>query len=342
MRTERIARTVLIVATTAALAWLVSPLRSAIVWAVVVAVMFRPLCDLLERAMMGHRTLAALATCLVVIATLVLPAIAISGAVFRELSALYGNAADRLPHSISQLRTALPEWLDPVLRLGGIDEPAGLQRGVARLIDGIAAALLGGVLGVGQGALGLALQLGVLIYLSFFLIRDGSEIVAGIRRHLPLAQPACDRVVQTTSVVLRATVRGTLVVAMVQGALGGVIFWLLDIRAALLWGLVMAFTALLPPFGSAVIWAPVAIYLLLTGYIWQGLVLGAAGLFVIGLIDNLLRPLLVGREARLPEYLVLLSTIGGLTLVGFDGIVLGPLIAALCLASWSPEPTVLR
>ncbi len=166
--------------------------------------------------------------------------------------------------------------------------------------------------------------------------------------HMPITRARCDRLVLTAQLVLRATVKGSLVVAVVQGALGGLIFAGLGIRGAVLWAVVMAFMALLPPFGSAVIWAPVALFLLLTGEVWRAAILVTLGLFLVGLIDNLLRPLLVGHETRLPEGLVLLSTLGGLALLGLDGIVLGPLIAALCLASWAevrlpaPGPSRIR
>jgi predicted PurR-regulated permease PerM len=134
--------------------------------------------------------------------------------------------------------------------------------------------------------------------------------------------------------VTRATVKGNLVVAIVQGALGGFIFWALGIPAALLWAVVMAFLSLLPAVGAAIIWAPVAAYLLAVGSYVDGIILIAFGAGVIGLVDNLLRPILVGRDTKLPDYLVLLSTLGGMALFGINGFVIGPLIAALFIAFW--------
>jgi predicted PurR-regulated permease PerM len=123
-------------------------------------------------------------------------------------------------------------------------------------------------------------------------------------------------------------------VAALQGALGGVIFWLLGLHAPVLWGVVMGLLALLPAVGAAVIWVPAAIYLLAIGDVWQGVVLLIFGAFVIGLVDNILRPLLVGKDTKLPDYVVLISTLGGLATFGLNGFVLGPVIAAMFIASW--------
>jgi len=123
-------------------------------------------------------------------------------------------------------------------------------------------------------------------------------------------------------------------VAALQGALGGMIFAFLGIQGAVLWGTVMAFLSLLPAIGAALIWGPVAIYFLLTGAIWKGTVLSLFGIFVIGLVDNILRPILVGADTQIPDYMVLISTLGGMVLFGVTGFVIGPVIAALFIAAW--------
>ena len=134
--------------------------------------------------------------------------------------------------------------------------------------------------------------------------------------------------------VIRATVKGNIVVAASQGALGGMIFWILGIQGPVLWGVLMAFLSLLPAVGAGLIWVPVAIYFLATGAVWQGVVLTAFGVFVIGLVDNILRPVLVGKDTKMPDYIVLISTLGGMALFGLTGFVIGPVIAALFMASW--------
>ena len=134
--------------------------------------------------------------------------------------------------------------------------------------------------------------------------------------------------------VVRAIVKGSLIVAILQGLVGGLIFWFLGLPGALLWGVAMGFLSLLPAVGTGLIWAPVALYLLATGDVWQGLFLAFCGIFVIGLIDNILRPVLVGHDTRMPDYVVFIATLGGLELFGFNGIIMGPMIAALFLTVW--------
>jgi len=134
--------------------------------------------------------------------------------------------------------------------------------------------------------------------------------------------------------VTRATIKGNLVVAIVQGALGGIIFWVLDIPAPILWAVAMAVLSLIPAVGAGLIWLPFAIYLFGVGETNSALVLVIYGVTVIGLADNILRPLLVGRDTKLPDWLVLLSTVSGLVMFGINGFVMGPLIAALFLVFW--------
>jgi predicted PurR-regulated permease PerM len=134
--------------------------------------------------------------------------------------------------------------------------------------------------------------------------------------------------------VIRATVKGNLLVAVIQGTLGGLAFWFLNVSGPLLWAVLMAFLSLVPVVGSGLVWLPVSLYFFLTGALWQGVALTAWGLLVMGLIDNLLRPILVGRNAHMSDYIVMIATLGGLSVFGINGFVLGPLIAAMFLSVW--------
>ena len=173
-----------------------------------------------------------------------------------------------------------------------------------------------------------------MLYLLFFLLREGGELFKRIQDAIPLPPEQKRALFSKFTTVIRATIKGSIFVAAVQGALGGLIFWLLSLHAPVLWGVVMGLLALLPAVGAAAIWFPAAIYLLVTGSTWQGVVLLAFGAFVIGLIDNILRPLLVGKDTKMPDYVVLISTLGGLATFGLNGFVLGPVIAAMFIAAW--------
>ncbi|MEM9261899.1 MAG: AI-2E family transporter, partial [Bacteroidota bacterium] len=134
--------------------------------------------------------------------------------------------------------------------------------------------------------------------------------------------------------VSKATLKGTVVVAIVQGSIGGVLFAVLGLPAALLWGVAMTLLALLPVGGSAIVWFPTAIILFAQGYPTKAIIIIIVGSLIIGLVDNLLRPLLVGRDTEMPDYLVLISTLGGITYFGLSGFVIGPTIAALFITVW--------
>lgn len=189
-------------------------------------------------------------------------------------------------------------------------------------------------LSIGLNTFEFVASLFITLYLAFFLIRDGEDVVRAIRRTLPLAPRHKQELLDKFITVIRATVKGNLLVAAIQGALGGVAFWFLDVRAALLWAVLMAFLSLLPAVGAGLVWLPVAIYLLVTGAVWQGLALIAWGMLVIGLIDNLLRPVLVGKDTRMPDYVVMITTLGGMAVFGINGFVVGPTIAAMFIAVW--------
>src|SRR4029077_3135476 len=128
--------------------------------------------------------------------------------------------------------------------------------------------------------------------------------------------------------------KGGILVAMAQGTLGGIAFWFLGIHAALLWAVLMAFLSLIPAIGATLVWLPVAIYFLATGAAWQGIGLILYGVLVIALVENVLRTFMVGKETKLPDYVVLISTLGGIEVFGLNGFVIGPLIAAIFMVTW--------
>ncbi|HET7597887.1 MAG TPA: AI-2E family transporter, partial [Burkholderiales bacterium] len=165
-------------------------------------------------------------------------------------------------------------------------------------------------------------------------LRDGRALGHRVREAVPLRDDLQRNLFHKFTDVVRATIKGTIVVAIVQGALGGLMFWFLGIQAPVLWAVVMAFLSLLPAVGTALVWVPVALYLLASGAVWQGVLLIVYGVLVIGLVDNVLRPVLVGKDTKMPDYIVLIATLGGMAIFGLNGFVIGPLIAAMFMAAW--------
>jgi len=218
-------------------------------------------------------------------------------------------------------------------RFGLIDFDTLQRRLVAALTLG-SQFIASRALGIGQDTFEFVAGLFITLYLAFFLVRDGEALLRDLRRAIPLAPEHTHDLLDKFTTVLRATVKGNLLVAAIQGALGGLAFWFLGVGGALLWAVLMAFLSLVPAVGAALVWVPVAAYFLVTGAIWKGVALTAYGVLVIGLVDNLLRPVLVGKDTRMPDYLVMITTLGGMAVFGLNGFVLGPAIAAMFIAVW--------
>lgn len=184
-----------------------------------------------------------------------------------------------------------------------------------------------------QNLLNLIVQVALAFYILFFLLRDGQQL----RRKLISLIPIGDRIeielFERFTSVARATVKGGLLVAVIQGSIGGLLFWFVGIPAAFLWGMLMIVLSLLP-IGSALIWAPTVVILFLQGQTLKATIVLAVGMLVIGMIDNFLRPRLIGKDSKMSDYLVLVSTLGGLTWFSLTGFVLGPIIAALFITCW--------
>ena len=186
----------------------------------------------------------------------------------------------------------------------------------------------------GTGTLNFTLSLFLMIYLLYFFLRDGTAIIDRLVQVLPLGDERERALFARFAQVVRATVKGTFVIGAVQGLIGGVTFAFLGINGAILWGVLMALLSLLPAVGAALVWVPAAVMLFAREDYVGGGILVFVGVAVIGLADNLLRPLLVGRDTRMPDYLILLATLGGLGTYGVSGMIIGPLIAALFITVW--------
>jgi predicted PurR-regulated permease PerM len=240
----------------------------------------------------------------------------------------------RLLKSMGQRREALPAWATNLLDRFGLASLSGVQKQLSTGLMKASQYIATQALNIGQSTFEFIANLFVMLYLLFFLLRDEDALSKRIRDVIPLRAERRRALLLKFTTVIRATVKGDLLVALLQGTLGGLIFWFLGIGAPLLWGVVMAFFSLLPAIGAGLIWIPVAVYLLATGAIWQGLVLLAFGALVIGLVDNFLRPILVGKDTKMPDYVVLISTLGGIATFGLNGFVIGPVVAAMFIAAW--------
>ncbi len=327
----------LFLAAAVALGWILLPFYGAIMWGSIIALLFSPLHRRLLTYLNRRRTLAALLTLLTVLVIIVLPFAFITASLANEARQIYAQLESgelKPEHYFRGVFDALPDWISAWLdRFGMVNFPA-LQRRLSVVLTEASQFFAKQALSIGQITFDFVVQLFVALYLTFFLIRDGDEVIDTLRRGIPLSILHKRELFETFATVIRATVKGNLAVAVIQGALGSLAFWFLGVSGALLWGVLMAFLSLVPAIGSALVWLPVAIYLLITGDLWQGIALTVYGVVVIGLVDNLLRPLMVGKDTRMPDYVVMITTLGGMAVLGINGFVLGPVIAALFIAVW--------
>ncbi|MDF3012378.1 MAG: family transporter [Cellvibrio sp.] len=314
---------------------ILKPFFGTIFWACAISVIFFPMHTRLLNRLNGRPNTTALISVMVCVLVVVIPVIVLISSAVAEGADFYKQlesgkvSPDKY---IDQVRTAFPAAQQMLDRFG-VDF-VRVKETVLSTSMSVGKWLAQNALSIGQNTFKLLLNTCLMLYLIFFLLRDGQYLIDLLIRALPMGDERERMLFAKFGEVTRATIKGNVVIAIIQGTLGGLIFWALGIPGALLWGVVMAVLSLIPAVGPAIVWAPVAIYLFANGESMKATILVAVGVGVIGLVDNILRPILVGRDTKLPDYVVLLSTLGGLGLFGINGFVIGPLVAALFIAFW--------
>ena len=306
-----------------------------IFWAATLAVLFHPAYTGFLRLTGSRNSVAALLTLILICFTVLIPTWFVAAAVVNQAAYLYAQveSGELNPAIVLEwIRSTLPVVNDMLDRFGVT--PAEVKENLsAAAVKG--SQFIGGLaVTAGQNAVRFTVMFFLMLYVMYFFLRDGDKLLDHIVHALPIGDERERALMAKFAEVSRATVKGTLVIGILQGVLGGLIFWVLGIEAAVFWGAVMVIMSLLPVVGAGLIWGPAALFMLAAGDYVQAVILIVFGVLVIGLVDNLLRPILVGRDTRMPDYLVLLSTLGGLTVFGASGFVIGPVIASLFLAMW--------
>jgi predicted PurR-regulated permease PerM len=328
---------VLVLAATLLFFLIIWPFFGAICWAVFISIVFWPLHQRFLHGAHGRRNTAAFASLTLILLIVILPCALLVASITQEASVLVEQVRSgqiQVATFFQRALEALPQWLQGILQRLGLTDLAMLQQKVLASASASGQMLTSRVVGIGQVTLDFIVAFFVMIYMLFFLFRDGDRLTQSISRAIPLHPQHTRRLLTQFATVVRATVKGNIVVALIQGALGAVAFWVLGLPGAVLWGAVMALLSLLPAVGAALVWGPVALWFFFSGEIVKGIGLVVWGAVVIGLVDNFLRPILVGKDTRMPDYLVLVATLGGIVVFGLNGFVIGPVIAAVFLVSW--------
>lgn len=329
---------IILVVVSLLMAVIVYPFAQPLLWAALVAIMFQPLYRNLLRRLRGRRNPAAGLSLLVIFFVVMVPAAWVASMVLEQALVLVATLQQQpldLAALFDAVYTNLPNVAQEAVDRSGWADIAMVQTRLQELLTESAGMIATQAVSIGSGALGFLLSFGVGLYVMFFLLRDGERIGRTVLCAVPVERSIADRLAARFLGIVRATIKGTGVVAVVQGVLGTVTLMIAGVPSALLFGVIMAIFALVPVIGSGAVWVPAGIWLLISGETWQGLFVLLTGFFVISSADNVLRPILVGRDTGIPDWIILITTLGGISLVGFSGIVLGPLVAGLFLASWS-------
>jgi predicted PurR-regulated permease PerM len=325
----------------AGLAWLLyeifRPLIAPVIWAVIITHLFWPVHRRFVRRMPRWPNLEAILISAAAFFILILPALFLSTLVVRDAVATYQHLESEIRAGHATWLTALKShptvvwilnWIHQHQATPGKNLEAILLEN-AREASIYLASRLSSVVG---NVVTFLLNLGIAIFTTFFLFRNGADWLIWARRITPIKQEIQEIVLSQINQTMKAILYGNAVVAMVQGFLGGIGFWIVGLSSPVLWASVMGFLSLIPILGSFLVWLPVAVILMLQGHSYQGIFLAVWGVMIVGVADNLLRPLIIGSRARLSTFMIFISLLGGVQAFGMLGVILGPLVAVITLA----------
>ena len=336
---------VLVVAVTALFLAVTWPFLKPLLLGALLAGLFHPLYRWITKVMGGRRSLGAAVTLLVLLVLGLGPVSAFLGIVLQQALTMSDQALPWLNQHLGAATTFnVQEWVvkrSPALaKYMPSQEQLLEQVGTAAKTTG--AFLVGFASRMTATTFAFLIDLFVMLYAMFFFFRDGHRILERIFYYTPLSDEDETRMFTQFASITRATVKGTLVIGIIQGGLAGIAFWVAGIEGAALWGTIMTVLSIIPGIGAALVWVPVVIILFVTGQYLTATLLAAWCAAVVGTVDNFLRPVLVGRDAKMPDLLILIGTLGGLFLFGPMGFIVGPIVCGLFLTVWDIYGTTFR
>ncbi len=306
-----------------------------IVVSIVMAVLLRPVFVRLKKRLGGHEMLAATLSVLLTLAVIVVPLVLVGGMVVGQAAAITENVRPIIDKSINS-----PTYLDQKLRkLPGYDKYLQPYRKqiLTKTGDAIRSAgalLMRSLSNTTLSTASLIADFFIALYTMFFLLIDGPGMLKRILDHVPLHSDEKNLLKERFMSITRATIKGTLVIGLIQGVMAGAAFWVVGIPSVAFWTVLMVLLSVIPVVGSALIWVPAVIVLFAMGSVGKAIGLAVFCALIVGSVDNVLRPWLVGRDTRLHDLVILFSTLGGLVVLGPLGFILGPVLAGLFVASW--------
>ncbi len=320
--------------------YVLSPFFYPIFWAAIMAGLFHPLFVRINRRLRSpdFSTLVVMAVIGLIV---ILPAAVVASLLVKESLDLF-NALNRDSSRLSQNLQKAVDWLQnhPYVQQLLVDRLT-LAEKIADAAKAVAHFFFSSLSDLTGNTIRFLLHLGVMIYALYYFLRDGGQFLAMAMRVIPLDATGRGMIEEHFIKTAKATLKVTLIIGGIQGCLGWLLFVVTGIQGSLVWGVLMVATAIIPAVGCAIIWAPAGVIMLVMGHLWQGIVILVFGSVVISMVDQFLRPILIGQDVPMHPLLIFLSTLGGLVVFGLSGFVIGPIITALVLVIWDMHEHVL-
>lgn len=311
--------------------FILQPFLTAIVAAAILAALFKHPYNFFERITKGSRITSALLTCLLVSVIIITPVLAVLSLAIGEANDLYRGLGQDSSLSVSIEKTVSAVESIPIVDMF-FDGRAFNQERILSDIKQFSQNALGLLQAAYQGITHFIFWIFVMFFTLFYFLIDGKSALRYFMQLSPLKNEH-DRLLITKFVsISRATLKGTLVVGVIQGFLGGLAFWIAGVPSPAIWGLIMVLFSIIPMVGTGIVWLPAGIIMLFLGNIWQGVFILAVGIGVISVIDNILRPRLVGGDTQMHPLMVFFATLGGISFFGLPGFIIGPIIVSLFIA----------
>lgn len=323
-----------IIVITALFFYMIRDFLMAILLAAIFSSLAQPLYKWISHWVKGNKNLGSLITIAIIFLIFFIPVGILLGLVANEAVKISINIKPWIdnwinqPNALEKLAQSYPQlnFLHSYHNI--ILEKAG------ELVGKISNIVVSGVSSATLKTINFVFQFFLFLYATFFFLSDGSNMLKKIVSYIPLPESSMNSILNRFTSVSRASIKGTLVIGIIQGTLQGIAFAVMGIESSLFWGTVMVFASIIPVVGTALVWFPAVIILVLTGHIVKAVILLLFCSLVVGSIDNLMRPWLVGRDTQMHELMILFSTLGGLSLFGIIGFIIGPVVASLFITAW--------
>ncbi len=315
--------------------YILKPFFFSVFWAAVIAGIFKPVFQRLNKKL-NRPTLSSSIVLVAVMFIIILPGGVIGSLLVTESMQIYHSLGTTDGAGIEKKIESVTAGIinNPYFARLHIDENI-LTEKFAEIARGISNYIFVNMKELTQNTILFVVQFAVMLYTLFFFIRDGDKFLESAMKFFSFGQDRERILYERFAATAKSTLKVTLIIGGIQGFLGGLLFWFAGIQGALVWGVVMVLTAIVPVVGCSIIWAPASVIMLLSGHIWEGILILAAGVLVISMVDNFLRPILLGMDVQMHPLLIFLSTLGGIALFGISGFIIGPIIASLLLAIWA-------